>query len=326
MAEEEKKETVALTKKGFEPTTIEEAWRWAKALAESTIIPTNYQHKPGDCLIVLDLAARLDAPWLAIMQNVYTVHGRPAMDAALSTALTNRSGVFIDPLDYEVQGDNPLDQNYRVRAFATRKSTGKTLFGPWITWQLVHAEGWDSKPGSKWPTMPDQMFHYRAASWFQRRYCPELTMGMMTTQEAADLSEEPKYVESTEITAKGVEGLKARMNNNKVKETATMPEKTPTKAVEAQTRPEPVTTPPTEKLPKKSRGRPKKTKPPQPTPEASPIDQTVDTSTIPEPDKSITEPPRETFRWECIHCGAEVEAECRPKTCPNCNGTKLMQI
>jgi len=123
MAEE--KESVALSQRGFAPVNIEQAWRFSEALSRSTIVPQQYQGKTGDCLIVLDLAARLDAPWLAIMQHVYTVHGRPAMDAALSTALTNRSGVFTDPLDYEVQGDNPLDQNYRVRAFATRNQQAK---------------------------------------------------------------------------------------------------------------------------------------------------------------------------------------------------------
>lgn len=212
--------SVALTRRGFDPQNYEEACLFAKALAESSqLVPPSYHGKPGDCIIALDLAARLDAPWLTVMQHVYTVHGRPAMDAALSTALVNRSGRFVDPLEYEVQGEKATNGEYRVRAFAKCSHTGKVLYGPWIDWPLVKAEGWYDKPGSKWKTMPEQMFHYRAASWFQRRYCPELTMGMLTTDEAADLPESPISVEDRDvITEKGINGLKARLGINENEE------------------------------------------------------------------------------------------------------------
>jgi hypothetical protein len=181
------KPALAMTGKGFEPKDIDQAWRFAQALANSTVVPERYKGRPGDCLIALDLSLRLNVPWLAVMQHVYTVKGRPAMESVLSTALTNRSGLFVDPLEYEVEGKNGEDPNYCVRAFAKRKSTGTVLYGPWITWKLVKAEGWLNKDGSKWKTMPEQMFHYRAASWFERRHCPEVTMGMLTPEEAEEI-------------------------------------------------------------------------------------------------------------------------------------------
>ncbi len=201
----QEKANLPMTRGGFEITNMEQAWRFANALADSSIVPDSYKKKPTDCLVALDLASRLNAPWLAVMQHVYAVHGRPAMDSALCTALVNRSNIFLDPLDYEVEGRDPSDTKYKVRAFATRKSTGKVLYGPWITWELVKAERWDSKDGSKWRTMPDQMFHYRAASWFQRRHCPELTMGMLTLEEAEEVP--VKHVDAT-IVEPGNEGLK----------------------------------------------------------------------------------------------------------------------
>jgi hypothetical protein len=211
------KPSVAMTRRGFEPTTIEEAYRFAQALSESGMVPDNYKNKPRDCLVALDLAARTGASWLAIMQHVYSVHGRTAMDAALVTSLVNQSGLFLDPLEYEVIGDVKDKKNFRIRAYATRRSTGTVLYGPWIDWELVQAEGWDkdkrTRDGngiikSKWNTMPEQMFHYRAAAWFQRRHCPEVSMGMLTTEEAYDIG--PKHVEST-IIEKGVNGLKERL-------------------------------------------------------------------------------------------------------------------
>lgn len=188
------KPVLAMTSKGFAPTDINQAYRYADALSQSSFVPDRYQGKPGDCLIALDLSLRLGVSWMAVMQHVYNVNGRPAMEAALSTALTHKSGLFVDPLEYEVEGIVD-DNDYRVRATATRKTTSTVLYGPWISWKLVKAEGWLDKKGSKWKTMPEQMFHYRAAAWFTRRHCPGVTMGMLTIEEAEEIPPR-KQVES----------------------------------------------------------------------------------------------------------------------------------
>lgn len=189
------KPQVAMTANGFAPQNLDQAWRYAEALARSSFVPQSYSGKAGDCLIAIDIAMRLGVHPLAFLQNSYVVHGRPGMEAKLVISLINHSALFTDPLDYEVVGEDPFGKDYRVRAYATRKSTGKVLYGPWITWKLVTAEGWDKKQGSKWVTMPEVMFHYRAASWFANKHCPEIKCGMDTVDELADVGDR-KEVES----------------------------------------------------------------------------------------------------------------------------------
>lgn len=199
--EEKKNEiqpSVQMTSGGLVPTTIEELYRMGKMLSMSRIVPEDYRGHPEDCMVALDIAARLNTPWLMVMQHLYVIKGKPALDSAMTTALVNMSGQFADPLEYEVQGKDVRDKDYQVRAYAKRRVTEKVLYGPWITWELVKSEGWYDKTGSKWKSMPEQMFHYRAASWFQRRYCPELTMGMATSEELRDIPE-AKKVDSTII-------------------------------------------------------------------------------------------------------------------------------
>lgn len=208
LAAQPPKVNVEMTSTGLMATNIDDGYRFAQMISRSRLVPENYQGQPDNCLVAIDLSLRWGVSWLVVMQHVYMVHDRPALDAALCIALTNRSGIFLDPLEYEVEGDDARKDDYRVRAYATRKSTGKLLKGPWIDWQLVKAEGWNAKSGSKWNSMADQMFHYRAAAWFQRRYCPEVAMGMLTTDEAQDAG--PKHVESS-VTEKGVQGLKDRL-------------------------------------------------------------------------------------------------------------------
>ena len=223
--QENKNETalapIAMGKNGLQPRTMEEVWRFANAISRCSFVTPEYKGNPDNCFILLDLSARIGTPWIMLMQHLYVVHNRPALDSAITTALVNQSGQFVDPLEYEVEGEKPFDKDFKVRAYATRKSTGKVLYGPWIDWAIVKAEGWDSKAGSKWKSMPDQMFHYRAASWFQRRFCPELTMGMITSEEILESPEsERKIVESTEIEPpkKGVAGLRDKLSAQKEKE------------------------------------------------------------------------------------------------------------
>lgn len=173
-------------------------WRVATVFAASELVPAHYRGKPESCFIAVEMAVRLGIAPFMFMQNTYVVHGRPGIEAKLAIALVNSSGIFNDSLDYEVIGGaDPFADGYKVRAFAVRKSTGKRVDGPWIDWALVRAEKWNSKEGSKWITMPGQMFLYRAAMFFARVHCPERLLGMYT----ADELEEAPLVRAVENLA-----------------------------------------------------------------------------------------------------------------------------
>lgn len=160
--------------------------RVAKLFAASQLVPQCFQNNEANCFIALQMAVRLGVDPFMLMQNTYIVHGKPGMEAKLAIALINSSGLFTDSLDFEIQGTDPRAKDYRVRAFATRKATKRTIHGPWIDWELVKAEGWYDKSGSKWKTMPGLMFQYRAATYFGRLHCPERLMGMQTVDELRD--------------------------------------------------------------------------------------------------------------------------------------------
>ena len=162
-------------------------WKVASGFARSTMVPEHYRGEPENCFIAVQMAIRLGVDPFMFMQKSYIVHGKPGMEAQLAIALVNSSNIFDDALDYEVDGDDPKKDDYRVRVFATRRSSGKVVHGPWIDWQLVRGEEWDKKKGSKWLTMPGLMFMYRAATFFARMHCPERLMGMNTVEELFDV-------------------------------------------------------------------------------------------------------------------------------------------
>lgn len=197
------------SKQGFEL-----AMRQAKALASSTLVPASYQNNVGNTLIALDMAFRIGANPLMVMQNLYVVQGKPSWSSTFLIASINHCGRFTS-LRYEEKGTIDGD-DYAVRAWANEKATGERLNGTWITWTMVKSEGWLNKSGSKWKTMPDQMFKYRAAAFWQRAYAPEISMGLMTQEEVRDI--EPIEVKSIQtsmrFTPKQMEQAKAEIENS----------------------------------------------------------------------------------------------------------------
>lgn len=161
--------------------------RVARAFASSSLVPQAYQNNIANCMIALNLARRLKADELMVMQNLYIVHGNPGWSAKFLIACVNSCGRY-ESLRYEWRGQPGAD-DYGCRAWTIEKSTGEKLFGAWVDWKMVKAEGWNKKSGSKWLTMPDQMFIYRSAAFWQRGYAPEISMGLSTAEELADVVE-----------------------------------------------------------------------------------------------------------------------------------------
>ena len=159
--------------------------RVARVLSESTLVPERYRGNLSNCMIALNMSSRLRADPLMVMQNLYVVHGSPGWSAQFLIATLNQSGNFTK-LRYEWKGE-PGQMEWGCRAWAIEKATNEKLAGTWVTWKVAVDEGWVNKNGSKWKSMPEQMFCYRAAAFFVRAYAPEIAMGLPTTEELNDV-------------------------------------------------------------------------------------------------------------------------------------------
>lgn len=159
------------------------ATQMAKALAESTIVPQSYQKNWCNCLIAIEQAQRLRVSPMMVMQNLYVIQGRPSWGSSFLIAAINNSGKY----DTELQFEESKDKNgkpYSCIAYALKN--GRRIEGMEITMDMAQAEGWLNKNGSKWKTMPQLMLRYRAASFFARLNCPEITLGLYTRDEIID--------------------------------------------------------------------------------------------------------------------------------------------
>lgn len=185
----------AMTPVGQTVKQFEVMQRMAQMYTTSTIVPDTYKGNIGNCVIALDMAMRMGANPLMVMQNLYIVYGNPAFSSKFLIATINASGRF-SPLRYEFKGTEGSD-DYGCRCVAYESSDREhkePMYGDWVTIEMAKAEGWMSKTGSKWKSMPSQMLRYRAAAFWQRVYCPEISMGLITKEEADDI-QDAEYVE-----------------------------------------------------------------------------------------------------------------------------------
>jgi hypothetical protein len=176
------------TRSPFESRNAFNEWApIAKTLATSTIVPGAYRQNPANCMIALELAHRTGANVLMVMQNLHIINGQPGWSSVFLTSSVNTCGRF-SLLRYEEHGE-VAKPGWKCRAYAREFSTGEVLYGAWVTWEMAVGEGWVARKDSKWKTMPEQMIGYRAAAFWTRKFAPEISLGMHTAEEIADVVE-----------------------------------------------------------------------------------------------------------------------------------------
>jgi hypothetical protein len=163
--------------------SFELAQRIAKALAASDLVPVTYKGKVENVMIALEMANRVKASPIMVMQNLNVIQGKPSWSSSFIISVINSCGKF-SPLRFKIEGTGETLSCY---AFA-KDSEGNECISPTVTMQMAKEEGWLSKAGSKWKTMPELMIRYRCAAFFGRLFCPELLMGMQTEEEVLDVN------------------------------------------------------------------------------------------------------------------------------------------
>ena len=157
----------------------------AKALSSSALVPKIYQGQQGlaNSLIALELAHRMKISPLTVMQNMTPINGRPSWSSSFLIGTVNACGRF-SPLRFIFDDEENPTSCY---AEAKDLATGEILRGEKITIAMAKAEGWFGRSGSKWQTFPGQMLRYRAGAFWARVYCPEISLGIVTQEEAIDV-------------------------------------------------------------------------------------------------------------------------------------------
>lgn len=163
--------------------------RAAAVFAKSDMVPACFKNNAPNCIIAFQMASRLGVDPMMFLQGSYVVSGKPGIESKLMIALVNMKGPFKGPIRWRFEGAEQTDA-WSCTAYAIHKADGLEC-AETVTWKMVKDEGWLGKSGSKWKTIPCVMLKYRSAAWLIRQVCPEVVMGMQTTDEIINVAAIP---------------------------------------------------------------------------------------------------------------------------------------
>lgn len=188
MAEEKREQNVAVMD-NYEVTSktikgMAALARKAERYANSLFVPEIFRGKADDIFAALCAAERLGIDEFGLMQSAYVVYGKIAFSTQFKIGAFNSCGKY-ESLQYEFFGTENTD-SWGCRAWCIEKRSANKIIGPSITIKMAKDEGWYTKKGSKWQTLPELMLRYRAASFLISTTAPELLLGFQTSEEVVD--------------------------------------------------------------------------------------------------------------------------------------------
>jgi hypothetical protein len=148
--------------RGIQLRTMEDVFRFAKAVSTSKLCPPGFSET--DCFLVIEHGLELGLSPIAALQSTYIVNNRATIFGDMPLALVRQSG-FLEDYKQEYVG-NPYDDDYKCVVTTKRKGMAEALVTEYSVADAKQADVWDkrSKEGrpSPWVTAPKRMLMFRA--------------------------------------------------------------------------------------------------------------------------------------------------------------------
>ncbi|HEX8829115.1 MAG TPA: recombinase RecT, partial [Xanthobacteraceae bacterium] len=157
------------------PASMQDAMELARMMANSTLVPKEFQKQPANCLLVIMQAVRWEMDPFAVIQETSIIQGKPMYQGKLVAAVVNARGNLRKPLDYRYGDDK--DGRY-VLVLGQRRHDDEE--------KEVRVNLKDAKTqNTQWQKQPDQQLAYHGARVWARRWTPELMLGVYSPEEFA---------------------------------------------------------------------------------------------------------------------------------------------
>ena len=183
--------------------TLRVARNYAQDLSKSTMIPMQYQNNYANCMVAMEYANRTGQSVLQVMQSLDVIQGTPAWRGKALIAMVNSSGKYDHDLKFTYGKDEKTGEINSC--FAYTHKDGDLIEGIPYTIAKAEKEGLLKKNNSYWQKDPTLMLTYRAVSRFVSINCPEISLGLYTSEEQRDIeflrSQEKKKASLNDILA-----------------------------------------------------------------------------------------------------------------------------
>ena len=165
------------------------AHKLATVLANTQMVPQIYRGKPDDAAAAILYGAEVGLKPQQALQQVFVVHGQPAIYARTMVALLKAKG-------YRFETIESTDETVTVRATSPRGEVEEA------TWTIDRAKKAGYTSNKKYSTDPQAMLYSKAASEVSRKIAPDVLLGIRYSAEDLEL-EQPVRATATRTDRRG---------------------------------------------------------------------------------------------------------------------------
>lgn len=160
------------------PSNLGEAMKMAEILADSSIVPKDFQGRPGNVLIACQWGAEIGLQPLQAMQSIAVINGRPSIWGDAMLGLVQGSGL-LESIIEEVSDDG------QVATCTLRRRGQANPVTRQFTMDEAKKAGLANKTGP-WQQYPRRMLQLRARGFALRDAFADVLRGVAIAEEARD--------------------------------------------------------------------------------------------------------------------------------------------
>jgi hypothetical protein len=179
--------------------SMRDAKELADALCDTELVPATYRGKPGNGAAAILYGAELGLNPLQSLQQIFVVHGSPAIYARTAVALVKKhAGIVVATV-------STSDDSVTVRGEDPR--TGQVEQS---TWDIARATKAGYTSNKKYATNPQEMLYAKAAMEVCRKIAPDVLLGIPYSVEELNLEQQQATRVRSERGGVGVSSLRER--------------------------------------------------------------------------------------------------------------------
>lgn len=176
----------------------------ADAMCATDMVPADYKGKAGNGAAAILYGAELGLNPIQSLQQIFIVHGRPAIYARTAVALIKRHGILVETVSSE-------DTAVTVRATDTR--TGQVEE---TTWSIERAKQAGYTKNAKYQSNPQEMLWAKAAMEVARRVAPDVLLGIPYSVEDLTVGEPVRVkAERVDMGQRTLDALNAKLGKER---------------------------------------------------------------------------------------------------------------
>lgn len=173
---------------------LDAAHKIGTALANTQMVPQAFRGKPDDAAAAILYGAELGLKPTQALQQVFVVHGQPAIYARTMVGLLKAKG-------YRFETVASTDDYVTVRGESPRGEVEES------TWTLDRAKKAGYTNNKKYQSDPQAMLYAKAASEVCRKLAPDVLLGIRYTAEDLELESKPVRMTATRKPQKQAQSL-----------------------------------------------------------------------------------------------------------------------